>query len=252
MIRIVLACLLITGIAFPVCASNAQLDSASLYFEQGEYQKALAIWEQAAITYPVAPLFFNSGLAYQALGNRVDAIYRFEQALRLQPWNGRIRRAVDTSRESLHDAVIPVNSFFLQTWYQYLLAFLRPGQWALLGLGCVMVVLIHVLGKHHLFRIKPFLRGRFSLYSLILGVCLLLLAVLSYHRLAERHEALLQEDCTLYQGATSDSPELRKLEAGEKVTITDAIGSWKYVTLPNLDRGWLQEPCIRIISIPGY
>jgi tetratricopeptide (TPR) repeat protein len=249
--RLILLMIMVLS-GFAARGTNTLPDSAKVYFEQGEFEKAIRIWHNAAHDYPVAGLYYNSGLAYNALGQRGNAIYNFEQALRLKPWSRQIQKALRTTRESIRDAVVPVNPFFLASWYAYLLAFLRPGQWALLGLVCILAATIQYVSMNQVLRIKPFLHGRIPLYSLIAGFCLVLVAFLSYYRLAASHHAMIQETCALYQGATADSPVLRSLEVGEKVTITDEIGDWKYVKLANLDNGWVQQPCIKIISIPGY
>lgn len=244
--------LLLWIVAWPAsCSADPNVQAAQL-FEAGKYEEALAIWESQSIETPVAALFYNKGLAHDRLGQKVASIYNFEQALRLQPCNKKIKDQLAMHRSTLYEPIIPVKPFFLQQWYYGLIAALRPGQWALVSLLLLFSVVIHVMSVYQILPIKTNLHGSIPYAGLAAALICLLMAFLAHHQLSRHDEAILIRRCEIHQGATQESPVSRQVDAGEKISLTDAIGSWYYVTFTNLDKGWIQKDCVKIIVLPGY
>lgn len=239
-------------VALPVCRAADPDDHAAQLFEAGQYAEALAIWEDQSIKKPVAGLYYNAGLAHARLNQKVEAIYSFEQALRLQPCNKKIKDQLVKQRSALYEPVIPVKPFFLEQWYYGLIAALRPGQWALVSLLLLLSVVVHVMSVYQIIPLTTRFHGRIPYAVLSAALICMLMAFLAYHQLSRRNEAILIQQCDIHQGATTDSPVSRQVDAGEKIRLTDAIGSWYYVTLSNLDKGWVQKDCAKLIVLPGY
>ena len=86
----------------------------------------------------------------------------------------------------------------------------------------------------------------------MVAIVMLAIACISYARLAANDESLTVALCEVRQGPAQESPVVRSLSAGEKVVVLDAIGSWRYVKLANLDKGWMQSACLKTIQLPGY
>jgi hypothetical protein len=160
-----------------------------------------------------------------------------------------VKSAIVDERKQIENATIPVDSFFLSSWYKSLVMCFRPGMWALIGLVCLGIGLF-----------LRFRRGqRMAVYdgncawpnvddiSLLFGVAFILLGFLSYQELYRDDEAIVFERCAVHQAPADASPEVRTLGPGEKIVITDAIGEWYNVQMLNLDQGWIKANSIKPI-----
>lgn len=218
---------------------------AEVYFQNKQYKEALAIWHQMAAAGDVsAGTYFNIGIAESRLNNVSGAMLAYEKAKRLQPGNRLIKNAIVAERKRIEDATIPVEPFFISTWYKGFLALMRPGYWALLGLFFLTGGLIYFLLK--LKRQPAYTKGVRRLPALVCGTgaMLLLVGVLSYLEIYRQNEAIINARCEIRQAPAEDSPLARVLAPGEKVTITDHIGNWSRVSLLNLDEGWIKTECM--------
>jgi hypothetical protein len=196
-----------------------------------------------------AGLFFNIGLAQSRLHHSPEAIYAYEQALRLCPLNSKYQKALKEERKKLDNPVIPLTLFFLERWYLGWITCLRPGAWAILGLLLVIIaVVIYLLqigaipGKREIPKSVTWGIG-------FVGLIFIVSSLLSYGHLYRQDEGILMNTCELKQASSAESPVLRSLSAGEKVRIKDKIGEWNYVALLNLDYGWIKSDCIKLISL---
>ena len=225
--------------------------TAATLFHNHQYEEALATWNKMADNRSNAGLYFNIGLAESQLNKPMEAIYAYEQALRLRPLNAKYQKALEQERKKIDNAVIPINSFFLERWYLGWITWFRPGVWAFLGF-----IFLTTSVTFYLIRIKalPWRKEFPKMIGRIIGVAgliFLVTAFLSFQYLYKKDEGILVKSCELKQASTAESPSLRVLSAGEKVRIKDKIGDWNYVALLNLDYGWIKSDCIKVITIAG-
>jgi hypothetical protein len=196
-----------------------------------------------------AGLYYNIGLAESKLNHTGKAMLAYEQALRINPGNQAIRSAISAEREMILNATIPVQPFFLTAWYRQLVMVFRPGIWALLGLGVLVLLLI----RFFIFQKRNPADWRTHLVGMRFGVAgalvLLLIALLCSHELHRDNEAIIQAPCGFYQAPSEDSPVISEIGEGEKVVIADQIGDWYNVYLLNQDAGWVKSECLIIIRI---
>ena len=225
-------------------------ENASTLYRDARYGEALDIWYQLARSGNTDPnLYFNIGSAEALSGHIPESILAFEKALRFRPADKEIREAIKKERGKMENAVIPVASFFLIDWYKIGLTFLRPGGWTFGGLIFLIVFVIQWL--MHVKAIKAV--GRPGIKNnwifLAAGVSFMLIGFLSYHQLHRKNEAIVMAYCDCRQAPALESPLTRKLEAGEKVRITDQVADWNKVSLLNLDEGWVKKECLRVIDV---
>ncbi len=225
-------------------------DQAEVYFQNKQYTEALAIWHQMAAAGDVsAGTYFNIGMAQSRLNNVPGAMLAYEQALRLQPGNSVITQAIVAERKKIEDATIPVEPFFIATWYKKFLALIRPGYWAILSLFFLTGGLIHFLLKLKRQPAGHVVINRSTWVVFAAGLLLALTGVLSYLEIYRENEAIISGRCEIRQAPADDSPLARILSPGEKVMITDQIGNWSKVSLLNLDQGWIKTECMVPVRI---
>ena len=219
---------------------------AERLFLAGQYEEALQIWNKMVVEgHSSAGLYYNMGLAESRLHHTARAMLGFERALRLRPLVQNIRNSISEERKGIAGATVPVEPFFLSTWYKGLVTLVRPAVWAMMGLIVLMIVVFAYIGR------AAFLSRKYVLVLATAGGIILGLAGLSYHEIYRNDEAIIGETCALRPAPTEDSPVTRSLSAGEKVVITDQLGEWRRVRLVNLDEGWIPVGCQLPITVGG-
>ena len=240
----------LVNISAILCSEHMSDDkTAAALFQNHQYEEALATWKKMSNNRSNAGLYFNIGLAESQLHHATESIYAYEQALRLRPLNAKYQKALEQERKKIDNAVIPINPFFMETWYLGWITCFRPGVWALLGFICLTSVIVLYLIQIKALPVQkevPKLIGRITA---IAGLLFLVTAFFSFQHLYKKDEGILVQSCELRQASTAESPTLRLLSAGEKVRIKDKIGEWNYVALVNLDYGWIKNDCIQVINI---
>lgn len=214
------------------------------------YEEALKHWMSLYREGNSDPyLFYNIGNASSMLGKTSEAIYFYELALRFKPGNQTINDAIENERNKIVNSVSSIDTFFLVDWVKSFLALMRPGAWAFLGLAFLMVALIKWLYQLGIIKWGKLISFGGIWSFIAIGAIFIWIAFLTYRQLYSLDEGILFSSCDLKQGPSIQSPLLRTIHPGEKVKIIDGITGWKKVNLLNLDEGWLQENCIRLINI---
>lgn len=250
----IISCLviLICGMLLPghTHAENPE-DTAKRYFENKQFQEASAIWYDLVQSGKgTSGVYFNIGLAQSSLGNIPQAMLAFEKALRLEPSNKMIKKAIQLEREKMANAIIPVEPFFLLKWTTGLLAIFRPGYWSFFGLGAlIFAVFLHIKRDDLKIKSNPFLQHRAKLMISGLGLLFILLAFLSYSGLYRTDEAILHLPCEIRQAPSEDSPQLLALNPGEKMIILDQLTGWYRIRLLNIEEGWIKSDCVTRIDL---
>lgn len=100
---------LLTAACFPARLHSADsrqelFNAAGKSYEQGDYERAAAKYEQIAGEGILSPdLYYNLGNAYYRLGNRGKAMLWYERARRLAPRDEDIRHNLELARQDLED-----------------------------------------------------------------------------------------------------------------------------------------------------
>jgi tetratricopeptide (TPR) repeat protein len=228
--------------------AGGEEEKAVDFFKQGRFGDALGLWYSMTNDGShTAGLYYNIGLAESQLKHTAEAMLAFEQAQRLAPGDEDVKSAIVDERKKIENATIPVDSFFLSSWYKSLVMCFRPGMWALIGLGCLGIGLFLLFRKDDVLLYRWHLRSRMWMYITAFGVAFIMLGFLSYKELYRDDEAIVFERCAVHQAPADASPEVRTLGPGEKIVITDAIGEWYNVQMLNLDQGWIKANSIKPI-----
>jgi len=223
--------------------------TASALFHNQQYEEALTIWKKLVNQKSNAGLYFNIGLAESKLSHSAEAIYAYEQALRICPLAENYAKALRAERKKMDNPVIPLNDFFLAKWYRGWITLLRPGLWALVGLLTLLMALVGYLRAVDAVKGKIEINRSALRWITCLGLLFLLTALLCFRHLDKRDEGIIMKTCALKQASSAESPTLRSLGAGEKIKVKDQIGEWYYVALLNLDYGWIKADSFKVITL---
>ena len=228
-------------------ATKAEADSA---YVRGQYQQAIAQYEELLKQGASADLYYNLGNAYYRTENIPEAVLNYERALLLSPGDRDIRFNLQIARSKTFDKIVPESEMFFVTWYRSLVSLMSVDGWARTALVALALTIILLLV--YLFSEKLWLRkaGFFG------GVALLVLFVVANIFAWQQKEELLHRKgaiifapaVTVKSTPAANGTDLFILHEGTKVDITDgSMKDWKEIRIADGKEGWIESKHIRVI-----
>ena len=249
-----LALHILLAIAFS-CAAFAQ--TAPDEFERGNTFYRDGNYEQAAVSYESivkqglasSSLYFNIGNCYYRMGKIAPAIVAYERALRLQPNDADIKHNLELVNLKTLDRIEPLPEIFFIEWLRSFSAVVPLHTTARLFTACWLLLfaslsLFYLLTNPALLR---FLRG-LAIASAIALIPLTIVVVTQVVDSRNRTDAVI----TVSVVTAKTSPDTQSLDAfvaheGLKVKLSDAVGEWMKIVLPDGKVGWIRsQDCERI------
>jgi tetratricopeptide (TPR) repeat protein len=237
------------------CAAIAQtaqdeFERGNTFYREGRYDQAAGTYE-AILKQGLASssLYFNIGNCYYRMGKIAPAILAYERALRLQPNDVDIKHNLDLVNLKTLDRIEPLPEIFFIDWLRSFSAVvplhtttrLFAACWLLLFAGLSM---LYLLTNPAVLR---FLRG-LSITSALALIPLVIVLVTQVVDSGNRTDAIVTTSVV----TAKTSPDAQSLDAfvaheGLKVKLSDAVGEWMKIVLPDGKVGWIRsEDCERI------
>ena len=240
----------LSSFLFPLsshAATKAEADSA---YVRGQYQQAIAQYEELLKQGACADLYYNLGNAYYRTENIPEAVLNYERALLLSPGDRDIRFNLQIARSKTFDKIVPESEMFFVTWYRSLVSLMSVDGWANTALVALALTIILLLV--YLFSEKLWLRkaGFFG------GIALLVLFVVANIFAWQQKEELLHRKgaiifapaVTVKSTPAANGTDLFILHEGTKVDITDgSMKDWKEIRIADGKEGWIESKHIRVI-----
>ncbi len=199
--------------------------------------------------YQNSDIYYNLGNAYLRNEELAKAILNYERALRLNPSNEDIKHNIAFANQKIVDEIDILPEFFVKKWLQNTIKLLSSNGWAILSLGLLitMLVIIALLFLSSIYKRRIFLFFLSSLIFLFFALSISF-AFLQYKQLTKTDEAIItQSSVTVKSMPDLSGTELFTIHEGLKVTVTDSVGKWIEIILPNGNKGWVPSNSIEII-----
>jgi len=238
---------LLSLILFSYVDISAQ-DNNSLFIKANEfnankdYQQAVNTYQQLLKTgVKSADVEYNLGNAYLQLNQVAESILHYERALNLEPNDTDILQNLRLAQERIEND-IPLNPpFFLSSAWNSLQMSASSNLWSFLFLLFFFVgiagLILWQIGQDRTRRKQGFFTG---IALLILSLMFFFLAAGKANlEMDSKAGIVMQNKTELHTAAEANSPIVRDLDAGIKVTIVDNINNWYKVKLTNGEEGWL-------------
>jgi tetratricopeptide (TPR) repeat protein len=234
----------------PMAAQGATKAEADSAYVRGQYQQAIALYEDLLKQGASADLYYNLGNAYYRTENIPEAVLNYERALLLSPGDRDIRFNLQIARSKTFDKIVPESEMFFVTWYRALVNMMSVDGWARTALAALALTIILLLV--YLFSERLWLRkaGFFG------GVALLLLFVVANIFAWQQKQDLLNRKgaiifapaVTVKSTPAANGTDLFILHEGTKVEITDgSMKEWKEIRIADGKEGWIESKHIRVI-----
>ena len=225
-------------------------DSAKVYYEQGNYQKAVDKYNEVIDKgYESGRLYFNLGNSYYKLNMINDAILNYERAHILLPNNKDIEFNLEMAKRNITDKIETVPTFFMIDWYRTVRGIFSTDTWAVISMiGFVLVLSFVFL----FFFTRKLVIKKMSFW---LAIVLLVLTTSSFvfssqekDRVSIRNYAIVFEPVVNIKASPNESStELFVLHEGTKVEIRQSSKDWVEIKIEDGSVGWIKRDLLVII-----
>ena len=211
-------------------------------YTSGKYQEALEIWLSIYNSgFMSANLNYNIGNAFFKINDIPHAILFYERALLLKPADEDINYNLQVARTFVVDKFTEVPELFIVTWFNFISLLAGSNTWAVISI--ISFVLFLVLLSVYLFSSAHRLK-------VITFWCAVLLFIISGSSLSFslRNKRLVTNSgkaiivSPQVNGKSSpdiSGTDLFLIHEGTKVTVTDSVGNWYEIRLPDGNKGWV-------------
>lgn len=238
-----------SGALFAQTAQD-EFERGNTFYREGNYEQAAASYE-AILKQGLgsSSLYFNIGNCYYRLGKTAPAIIAYERALRLQPNDADIQHNLDLANLKTLDRIEPLPDIFFIQWLRSFSSLVPLHMTAQLFAGC-WLLLFASLSFFYLLTNPAMLRALRGL-AIVSAVVLIPLTIVLVTQVVDsrnRTDAVITSSVV----TAKSSPDSQSLDAfvaheGLKVKLSDAVGGWVKIVLPDGKVGWIRsQDCERI------
>jgi len=241
LLLIVTSCLISQG------QSNAVKDSVSAaneLYNKGKFQDAIRKYQFViGQGFESSELYFNLGNAFYKSGNATYAILNYERAKKLAPNNDDIRYNLELARTQIVDNIVTLPEPGFLRWWKQLISSQSINFWGILSISSFYTFLflfgLFLLSRS--FRIKR-LAFWFGIIAISTSAVTFTFGSHLKSKLVNHKSAVITDRSVKVKASPSETgTELFIVHEGVTVQLTDQLGEWVYVSLPDGNKGWVKE-----------
>ena len=226
------------------------MSDANNAYQKNDFETAAALYQQITDAgNEGSVLYYNLGNAYYKSGNAAKAILYYERALRLDPRNEDIQHNLAFVNQKLIDKIDVLPEIFIVRWWNSLSRSFTATGWAIISIICsalfFILLAIMFLSKNQIIR-NITVAG--TLICALILVFSVIFASKEKNRYVKQPEAIVMELVLNVKSSPDEkSGDLFVIHEGLKVAVTDRIGEWVEIKLPNGDKGWVKAQSVEEI-----
>ena len=250
--RKIIAIIAIFSIAFSAFASvdDSLMQQGNTAYQNGDYKLAIDCYHEI-ISHgnEGAILYYNLGNAYFKAKQTPEALLWYERALRLDPSNEDIKHNIAYANMQITDKIEVLPELFIVRWWNALSKSMTVTGWAMMAVVfgaffALSIALILVSRRRWLSVTTVVL----ALFSLIIAIFSLIFASKESKRYIRQPEAIVMQSVVNAKGTPNETgTSLFVIHEGLKVAVTDRVGTWVEIRLPNGEKGWVEAATVEII-----
>lgn len=244
---LLLAVMLCSGLTHAAAITKQNADDE---YRKGNYQQAVADYEELLKSGASADIYYNLGNAYYRTDNITRAVLAYERARLLSPGDKDINFNLQFARSKTIDKIVQPDEMFFITWYRALEGMRSADQWAKYSILSIILALLLVL--LYLFAPRLVLR-KAGFFGGIAFVAVFLLTSLfawrQYQTLTHRTGAIVVSPAVgVKKTPSATGTDEFVIHEGTRVDITDrTMKSWRGVRLLDGREGWIEAKSIEEI-----
>jgi len=241
LLLIVVSCLVSQGQSSAVKDS---VSAANQLYNAAKYQDAIRKYQYVlGQGFESSELYFNLGNAYYKLGNATYAILNFERAKKLAPNDDDIRYNLELARTLIVDNVVTIPDGGFLRWMKQLISSKSINFWGIFSISTffTFLFLFGLFLLSRTFRVKR-LAFWFSIAAVSISAITFTFGTTMKSKLVNHNSAVITDRSVKVKASPSETgTELFIVHEGVTVQLTDKLGDWVSVSLPDGNKGWIKE-----------
>ena len=230
--------------------SQSQFHQANQLYEQGEYAKAVEVYEGILSDGKESwQLYFNLGNTYYKLNQTGNAILNYESALKLNSENQDIRFNLQLANLSTVDRIPePPKAEWIQ-WIETIVNALSLSTlvWLTIGLYACLLIIVSLQNLKQEMATSSSVRMLRQFLIPVLAVATIWFGYRWYKFETEAYAIVLQQKVSVSSSPTTNSTEVFELHEGTKVRIEQSADTWAKIRLQDGKVGWLRTSALGMI-----
>ena len=250
--RRIIAFIAFLSVSFFTFASvdDSLMQQGNTAYQNGDYNLAIDCYQEI-IDHgnEGAILYYNLGNAYFKAKQTADALLWYERALRLDPSNEDIKHNIAFANMQITDKIEVLPELFIVRWWNGLSQSMTATAWAVMavvfGALFALSIALMIVSRRRWLSVTAV---ALVLISLIIAIFSLIFASKESKRYIQQPEAIVMQSVVNAKGTPNETgTSLFVIHEGLKVAVTDRVGSWVEIKLPNGEKGWVEDSSIEII-----
>jgi len=250
--RKIVAIIAIFSIAISAFASvdDSLMQQGNTAYQNGDYELAIDCYQEiVSHGNEGAVLYYNLGNAYFKAKQTPEALLWYERALRLDPSNEDIKHNIAYANLQITDKIEVLPELFIVRWWNGLSQSMTATAWAVMAVvfGAVFAlsIALMIVSRRRWLSVTSVV---LALISLIIAIFSLIFASKESKRYIQQPEAIVMQSVVNAKGTPNETgTSLFVIHEGLKVAVTDRVGTWVEIKLPNGEKGWVEDASIEII-----
>ncbi len=250
--RKIVAIIAIFSITFSAFASvdDSLMRQGNAAYQNGDYELAIDCYQEiVGHGNEGAILYYNLGNAYFKAKQTPEALLWYERALRLDPSNEDIKHNIAYANLQITDKIEVMPELFIVRWWNGLSQSMTATAWAVMavvfGALFALSVALMIVSRRRWLSVTAVV---LALISLIIAIFSLIFASKESKRFIQQPEAIVMQSVVNAKGTPNETgTSLFVIHEGLKVAVTDRVGTWVEIKLPNGEKGWVEDSSIEII-----
>jgi tetratricopeptide (TPR) repeat protein len=225
-------------------AVSDSLSAANQLYNAAKYQDAIRKYQFViGQGFESAELYYNLGNAFYKTGNATYAILNYERARKLSPNDEDIRYNLEMAKTQIIDNIVPLPEPGFLRWWKQFISSQSINYWGTSSIVTFFTFLL-LFGLFLLsgsFRVKR-LAFWFSVAALSASAITFYFGSHLKSKLINHNSAVITDRSVRVKASPSETgTELFIVHEGITVQLTDKLGDWVYISLPDGNKGWVKE-----------
>ena len=223
---------------------------ANDFYKNGQYTEAIELYlniEKSGLESD--DLFFNLGNSYYKLNKVASSVYYYEKALKINSMHQDAANNLVFAKRMTIDIIEDLPKTLLQRFSANVIQILTYNTWAILAVSTSFLAAVLFLLYYFSMSSK---RKIFYFNTTIFAVFLMAVTVIfaySNHKTTQqsRSAIIFSSKSEIKNSPSLDGETVFELHEGTKVTVLDALASWKKIKLADGKIGWVNMADIKEI-----
>tara|TARA_B100001758_G_C18416180_1_gene619920 strand:+ start:2005 stop:2733 length:729 start_codon:yes stop_codon:yes gene_type:complete len=233
-----LALILFAIFSINTYANESLFNKANQLYSQEKYHNAILLYDSIISNgLESSEIYYNIGNCYYKKSDWANAIWYYEKSLKLN-YKKSTKENLELVKLKIIDQIETIPQLFYEKWWDNLLSIFKTITWQILSI----ITICFVVFTKTINLATSLKKDNLSRFLAIIAISLFFISTSSYNKNYSKKEAIIFSSSVAVNSApTNKSTNLFSLHSGTKVEITDSIGEWIKIQIPNGNNGWIKE-----------